>query len=442
MGAPSAIQSIVTLNIPNTSTLDLLLAGLLDNTTGGPYTVNGTFESVTSQVEFLGLVPTVMYAIPNATEPSDGLWGPPTAQAPAAPSSGLFGAFWNAVTSFVTNPLGTVESLVDTVWDVAEAATVYFDHLAHEAETLDAEVVARTAAALVHVGQLIESELNRFLQYLIQLAATVLETITRPIVGAFTAYASSVNSTFARAEADVVANGTLPSTDANAVWTALSGPLFLTALGLGAVVATVLTVLSTIDLGPSFVADLLIGLLVGSLAGLAIQALMNSVTSAFSSFTANSVYAVESIFNGTAGSQRPALGGLSPDTGGSGSNQPAWTTVALLVASIAECKVAFPIDLYELVQTSNGPVGVFVFNALAFALNLAGIALIIAKLTMPVLPILIAGFCFGILGLVKTGLALSDPKTATTLRPVLYVNLGLQLFDTGGSLYEIAQAVG
>jgi hypothetical protein len=66
----------------------------------------------------------------------------------------------------------------------------------------------------------------------------------------------------------------------------------------------------------------------------------------------------------------------------------------------------------------------------------------IAKLTAPFLPILIAGFSFEILGLVKTGLALSDPKTAETLRPVLYVDLGLQLFDTSGSLYEITQAIG
>jgi hypothetical protein len=244
-----------------------------------------------------------------------------------------------------------------------------------------------------------------------------------------------------RAEVDVAANGTLPSTDANAVWTALSGPLFLTALGLGAVIATVLTVLSTIDLGPSFVADLLIGLLVGSLAGLAIQALMSAVTSSFSSFTADSVYAVESFFNGTVGSQRPALTGSSPDSGGLGSNQPAWTTVALLVASLAEFKIAFPIDLYEMVQTANGPVGVFAFNALAFALNLAGIALIIAKLTLPVLPLLIAGFCFGVLGEVKTLYALSSKDTLPSLKPVLTVNLVLQSFDLAGSGYELSQAL-
>ena len=440
VGDTSALQSIVTLNITNTTGLDLLLAGLLDNTTGGPYGLNGTFQSVTGVVGTLGLPGVVVGAIPNAVVASEGLYGPPSNNYQPT-TGGFWGTFWNAVSAVVTNPLGAVLSLVDTVWNAGTAALTYLNRLTHEAAALGAEVVARTAAAIVQVGQLVESELNRLLQYLIQLATTALETITRPIVGAFTAYASSVNSTFARAESGVAANGTLPSKDANAVWTALSGPLFLTALGLGVVVATVLTVVSTIDLGPSFVADLLIGLLVGSLAGLAIQALTSSVTSAFSSFTADSVYAVESFFNGTVDAQRPALGGFSPDTGGSGSNQPAWTTVALLVASLVEFKIAFPIDLFELVQTANGPVGVFAFNALAFALNLAGIALIIAKLTLPVLPLLIAGCCFGVLGEVKTLYALSSKETLPSLKPVLTVNLVLQSFDLAGSGYELSQAL-
>ena len=442
VGDPSALQSIVTLNITSTPTLDLLLAALIDNTTGGANAVNGTLESVTYQVGFLGLNAAVANAISNATEPNDGLYGPPASHFPPPPPPSGWGAFWNAVTSFVTNPLGTVLALVSVVWNAATAAFTYLNHLAHEAVAIGAEVVARTAAAIVHVGQIIANALGEFLQYLIQIATTFLETVTRPIVDAFTTYASPVNSSFARAEDAVSANGTLPPTDANAVWTALSGPLFLTALGLGAVIATVLTVLSTIDLGPSFVADLLIGLLVGTLAGLAIQALMSAVTSSFSSFTANSVYAVESFFNGTVGSQRPALAGSSPDTGGSGSNQPAWTTVALLVASLAEFKIAFPIDLYELVQTSNGPAGVFAFNALAFALNLAGIALVVAHLTAPVLPLLIAGLCFGTLGLVKTVLGLkSTNPVMTSLKPLLTVNLVLQSFDLAGSAYELSQTL-
>ncbi|MGB6442415.1 MAG: hypothetical protein WBF81_03870, partial [Thermoplasmata archaeon] len=129
VGDPSALQSIVTLNVTSTATLDLLLAGLFDNTTGGPNAVNGTFESMTYQVGFLGLNPTVVNAIPNATEPSDGLYGAPASHFPPPPPPSGWGAFWNAVTSFVTNPLGTVLSLVDTVWNAATAAFTYLNHL-------------------------------------------------------------------------------------------------------------------------------------------------------------------------------------------------------------------------------------------------------------------------------------------------------------------------
>jgi hypothetical protein len=56
-----------------TPTLDLLLAALIDNTTGGANAVNGTLESVTYQIGFLGLNAAVVNAISNATEPIDGL---------------------------------------------------------------------------------------------------------------------------------------------------------------------------------------------------------------------------------------------------------------------------------------------------------------------------------------------------------------------------------
>ena len=277
MGAPSAIQSIVTLNIPNTSTLDLLLAGLLDNTTGGPYTVNGTFESVTSQVEFLGLVPTVMYAIPNATEPSDGLWGPPTAQAPAAPSSGLFGAFWNAVTSFVTNPLGTVESLVDTVWDVAEAATVYFDHLATEAAALAAEPLERTAAELVDVGKAIIEGLDAVLGYVLSLVKAALAAVVDPIIRAAQDFDSANAAAGNRTIEDVQVNGTVSQKDGLA-WVHSFDSVALLGAGLGIAIVVALTLLLPLDLGAATVISVLLSV-VPAFAHIALLAGAGPITS-------------------------------------------------------------------------------------------------------------------------------------------------------------------
>ncbi|MHB1588705.1 MAG: IPT/TIG domain-containing protein, partial [Metallibacterium scheffleri] len=121
VGAPSALQSIVTMNLTNTTMFDLLLAGLIDNRSGGSEGVNGTLQSVTDQVGFLGLDRVVVNAIANGTEPSDGLYGPPSSRFPAAPPASAWGAFWNAATSLVRNPLGTVMSLADTVWNAATA---------------------------------------------------------------------------------------------------------------------------------------------------------------------------------------------------------------------------------------------------------------------------------------------------------------------------------
>ena len=76
---PPALQAIITLNVTSTDTLDLMLAGLMDNTTGG---INGTLQSVTYQLPFLGLGRTVVNAISNFTLPSDGLYAAPTEQLP------------------------------------------------------------------------------------------------------------------------------------------------------------------------------------------------------------------------------------------------------------------------------------------------------------------------------------------------------------------------
>jgi hypothetical protein len=62
IGAPPALQAIFTLNVSSTAMFDVLLAGLLDNTSGG---VNGTFKSITNLVGSLGFVPSVSQAIAN-----------------------------------------------------------------------------------------------------------------------------------------------------------------------------------------------------------------------------------------------------------------------------------------------------------------------------------------------------------------------------------------
>jgi hypothetical protein len=441
VGDPSALQSIITLNITSTPTLDLLLAALIDNTTGGAYAVNGTLESVTYQVGFLGLNAAVVNAISNATEPNDGLYGAPASHFPPPPPPSGWGAFWNAVTSFVTNPLGTVLSLVSVVWNAAVAAFTYLNHLAHEAAAIGAEVVARTAAAIVHVGQLIANALEQFLRYLLQLVTDLLKPITQPISSAITSYSRAVESAVGQAHNDTMANGTLAPGDAQGVWNSLSGPVFLLSLGIAAVAVAALTVLSSVDIGPSFLVDVLVGLLIGTLTGLATQALMNSVGSEFSTLSSSSIYALESFFNSTLGSQVSRGSGLEPAVGGGGSNQASWTTVALIASTLLEFKIGFPLSLYEIEQ-ANGLGGAFASGAISLALDIVGIILFVAHLVEPIPEaLLVLGVAFGTFSLVKTLYLLTYRNTLPSLKPILGLNAILQSGNLAGALYGLTEAL-
>ncbi len=266
VGDPSALQSIITLNITSTATLDLLLAALLDNTTGGSNAVNGTLESVTYQVGFLGLNGAVVNAISNATEPNDGLYGAPASHFPPPPPPSGWGAFWNAATSFATNPLGTVLSLVDTVWNAAVAAFTYLNHLVHEAAAIGAEVVARTAAAIVHVGQIIANALEQFLVFLKDAIIALLQPVVAPIEQALSTYASGVSSPINQAWSEENSSGAVTASVIDQFWSEMSGSVFVLALGIGLVIEIALTIATPLDLGASFVIPILATLVSAGLA--------------------------------------------------------------------------------------------------------------------------------------------------------------------------------
>ncbi len=260
VGDPSALQSIVTLNITSPDTLDLLLAALLDNTTGGSNAVNGTLESVTYQIGFLGLNPTVLNAIPNGTEPNDGLYGQPSSTWPPNPPSSLWGSFWNAVTSFVVNPLGTVLSLVNTVWDAATAAFTYLNHLAHEAVAIGAEVVARTAAAIVQAGREIANAFEVFLNWLYTLVKDALAVVIDPILNA----AQSFDSTLAtRANVTVSDQGSLGYvTPADGLtWARAFDPVAYLGFAFAVGITIVIGIVTAVTLGAGFVVGVILSLI-------------------------------------------------------------------------------------------------------------------------------------------------------------------------------------
>jgi hypothetical protein len=334
-----------------------------------------------------------------------------------------------------------VLSLVDAAWNAGTAAFTYLNHLAHEAAAIGAEVVARTAAAIVHVGQVIASALERFLSYLLQLVTDLLEPVTHLVSSAMTSYSRAVETAIGHAQNDTLANGTLAPGDAGAVWTSLSGSVFLLSLGIAAVAVIALTVLSSIDIGPSFLVDVLVELLIGTLTGLATLALMNSVGSEFSTFTSSSVYALESYFNTTFGPQVSRGPELEPALGGGGADSASWTSVALIASTLLEFKVSFPLSLLEIEQ-ANGLGGAFVSGAISLALDIVGIILFVAHLVEPIpLALLILGVAFGAFSLVKTLYLLTARSTLPSLRPILGLNAILQSGNLAGALYGLTEAL-
>ncbi|MGB6442623.1 MAG: hypothetical protein WBF81_04930, partial [Thermoplasmata archaeon] len=257
---PPALQSIFTLNVTNQTTLDLLLAGLFDNSSGGSHGVNGTFEEVTNQVQSLGLDGVVINAIPNVTAPSDGLYGPYTGGY-SGPSGSLWGDFWNAVSSVVENPLGAVLSLATVVWNGAVAIATYVNHLAHEAAGIGAQVLARVASTLVSIGKVILNALQELLQYIIEIASAALRAAFEPIVAAAEAYTGRLASDFQQTVNDSLANRSLAA-DESRFWSDVAQPLFWVALAAAVVIEVVVTTVEGVTLGTGFILSLIIGALI------------------------------------------------------------------------------------------------------------------------------------------------------------------------------------
>ena len=266
---PPALQSIVAVNVSSTATLDLLLAGLLDNTTEG---VNGSFESVTSFLPSLGFEPSVSSALANAPIVGMGLYGKPTYQGPPPSNSGsTWNSFVNAVTSIVTNPAGALVSLVGVVWTETVAAYAYLDHLAHEAAAIGAEVVARTAAAVVHVGRQIESALSTLLSFIWTEISSLFTRAIQGLTSAFNSglrnwmslvYSAGNHTVLAYEGVDVPAN---TAAAAKLIGQALVVPLAL-AIAAGVAIDVLLGITIPFDIGPSTVASFLIPVVIGLLA--------------------------------------------------------------------------------------------------------------------------------------------------------------------------------
>lgn len=256
----AALQAVLTMNVTNTTQLQLLLAGLLDNSTGG---LNGTFQNITLQVPFIGLAAPVTNALANQATAGEGLYGAPTTSTPGqtSPSSSLWGAFWDAFTAVALSVTHTLLSLIEVAWSITVEAFTYFNHLFRAALALGGAVLHRTAAALEVAGRALVNATRALLTAIGDAALSALSLVLNPVWQTCVAYGESLVTIANHALSDLDANGSVPGDDSDRFWQALSGPVFIIALSLTIAIEVVLTAILPISLGATFVIGALLGLI-------------------------------------------------------------------------------------------------------------------------------------------------------------------------------------
>jgi hypothetical protein len=433
-----SIQAVMWVNITNSSGLGNeteeltdLLAGLLLNSSGN---VSYQATNVSGQLSWLTLPATVLAVLGSKSLANSGSFGLPVYDTESNYSSGgsFLESIWNAISDAAGYVVHVVEETTTWLGSTYLASQDYITGAVSGAITAASNglraLKSQTVIAVRSVHEAMEWAWDQLVSHVRLLLTDLIDPITEPILLAMNSYARAVEVAVWHAQNDTRANGTLAPEDAYDAWAALSGPVFTVALGLSAAVVTALTILSTVDIGPSFLVDVLIGLLIGTLSGLAIQALMESEGSEFASLTSGSIYALEAYVNST-------------DAGSSQTSQTPWTTVALLVSSLESFQLGFPLSLFEL-QRANGFGGAFVSGAISLALDLAGIVLFVAHLIEPVpIALLILGVAFGLFSLTKTLYLLESDATLPSLRPVLGVNAILQIINLGSAVYGLFAAL-
>jgi hypothetical protein len=418
VGDPSALQSIVTVNITSTATLDLLIASLLDNTTGGASAVNGTLEGITYQVGFLGLSQTVVNAISNLTNPNDGLYAPPPSHFPPPPPPSAWASFWNAVTSIVTNPLGAILSLANTVWNAARAAFTYVNHLAHEAVAIGAQVLQRTAAAIVHVGDEIAAAFKQFLNYISTLVSEALAAVIDPVRSAAAGYASGISNSFNVTVQDEKHNGSVNLLDAFHLISAVGGDILVLGLAVGVATMILFTLLTPLDFGATFVLGILLTLLT-------IGALF-----AFSTFiaavglTAAATWDIDGFANTTIGKVK------------NGAAQVQWTAFAAslgLAGAITDTPLAIYLGVVEV--EANNPL---TLPIIAMMFDMVSIAILAVAWAQASLGMAVIATVVGAMGLVLSAANLRQASAEGSVGTLSYLDLGLSLTGLGSALYVLS----
>lgn len=417
--AGAALQAVLTLNVSAQAGLDLLLAGLLDNTTGG---LNGTFLSVANEAPSLGLNPVVARELANATQASSGLFGIPWGILPPPPPPPPCSSQWCYASNLVSGIITVGSQFFSYVWSGATAVAQFInDHLPTWLKELGAAVLARTVAALTAAGRLISQTLEAALSFIISAVTSLLSAALGPIVDGFVNYARSVDSEMWRAQNDTQNSTTIPSALMAQLANSLSGTIFEVALGIAAVLATVLVITLPIDFGPELLIPLILGLLLTVAYQTAVTSgLLASVSSSFNQLTQSTFDALQNWVE-------------NPDPPNTN-----WETASKVVLTLSAFGLEWPIGLNELFQAKSKFLSGFLTAVFAFALLISSLAFFVAEASGSIqytpLAVDIIGLAVGVVGVLRMFSAYSEEKDPA-LKSLELIVLGLSSVDLGLAAY-------
>jgi hypothetical protein len=285
----AALQAMITVNVTTTTELDLLLAGLMDNVTGG---YNGTLLSVTNQVDQLGLNPVVTDAMVNLTLSSSGLFGAPQSSSPPAPTSGLLSLLVNSVGG-IAKVAGVILSAAS--WATYELSTIIDDHIPAWMKNLGAAWLTRSVTVLTGAGTQFINSIKWLASYAATLATSLLDSVITPAKTSSAPTNAHLSTDMSRADQNVTAGtpNKIPPESADAG--NQGGRLLGTLLVIGSVTVMVIDVLMAIG-GP--ITTLLITIIITAIMTL-VMAYLDVVTQGAVSL-GRAVWMADNLFNCTA----------------------------------------------------------------------------------------------------------------------------------------------
>jgi hypothetical protein len=412
--AGAALQAVVTLNISSTTEWDLLLAALLDNSSGG---LNGTFLNVTFQVAQLGLQSNVTNSLANATQSGGGLWGLPWGKTDPTPK--INGGLLNSVSGVLASAAGVISH----PWSIVTAAEAYIgNHLPPWLKADFASVAARTAAGLRAAAALVVSALSALAAAVIAAVKALISNVVAPIVNGIVNYVRPVNANVRLAQNDTQNYTVIPTSLIYQIGSSLSGSVFEVGLVVGAVLAVALTISLPVDIGPELLVPVVIGLLITIAFEVAATAgLLSTVQSSFNQINQATFNAMQNYLE-------------HPDP-----PNPTWTTVSRIALTLATMTIAFPIAMNTLANGKTMETTEYLTVVMALALMFSALAFFVAALSgslhsIPPLAIVLVGLAVGILGILRMGLALSTTKNPA-LRALQELVIGMSAVNLGIGMY-------